>query len=505
MKKLLFIAGVLCAPIVFAQDISDALRYSQDNIQGSARYRALSGAFGALGGDVSAMSINPAGSAIFNTSHISLTLSYANLKNKTSYFNGLDNSSSSVIDLNQTGAVFVFDNRNPNAVMKKFTLGVAYDKLKDYDDDWFANGVNTNNSIDSYFLGYANGLRLDEISALPGESYSDAYAEIGSLYGYSNQQAYLGYESYILEPASGNNDNTVYGSNIGNGDYYHEYSYAATGYNGKFTINTATQIGDKFYLGVNLNSHFINYERFTNLYETNANSGTVSQVNFGNNLITTGSGFSFQIGGIMKVTEGLRAGLTYNSPTWYSIDEEGSQYISTIRDDSGSNVSQIINPQTINIFPNYKLTNPGKFTGSLAYIFGNHGLISFDYSIKDYSNTKFRPKSDEYFSRQNAIIQNSLTTASTYKIGGEYRFRQLSFRAGYRFEESPYKNETNIGELKGYSLGLGYSFGSLVKLDLTFDQFQREDANSLYSVGLTDAAFVDNKTSNVSLSLSFNL
>ena len=50
MKKLNLL--VICALATFtikAQDISDALRYSQDEIQGTARFRALSGAFGALG------------------------------------------------------------------------------------------------------------------------------------------------------------------------------------------------------------------------------------------------------------------------------------------------------------------------------------------------------------------------------------------------------------------------------------------------------------------------
>jgi hypothetical protein len=35
-----------------SQEIKDALRYSQDNITGTARFRAMSGAFGALGGDL---------------------------------------------------------------------------------------------------------------------------------------------------------------------------------------------------------------------------------------------------------------------------------------------------------------------------------------------------------------------------------------------------------------------------------------------------------------------
>ena len=48
-----------------AQYVSDGLRYSSGETQGTARFKAMGGAFGALGGDISAISINPAGAAIF--------------------------------------------------------------------------------------------------------------------------------------------------------------------------------------------------------------------------------------------------------------------------------------------------------------------------------------------------------------------------------------------------------------------------------------------------------
>ncbi|MFD2823205.1 outer membrane protein transport protein [Lacinutrix iliipiscaria] len=506
MKKgILICIGILSMSLTQAQDITDALRYSKDDIHGTARYKALSGAFGALGGDMSAVSINPAGSSIFNSSHISLSLSNLNSKSDTNYFNGSDDSSNSNVDLNQIGAAFIFKNRNEESSWKKFTLGITYNKVEDYDNDWFAYGTNTRNSIDSYFLNYANGIRLDEISAFEGESYADAYIDIGTAFGYGNQQAFLGYESYILEPETNEDANTVYTSNIADGTYNQEYNYSATGYNGKFTINASTQYGDNLFLGLNLNTHFINYERSTYLYESNNNEGSlINEVGFENNLSTIGSGISIQLGGIFKVTEQFRIGLAYDTPTWYTIEEETTQNIATTRDDSGTMITQVINPQVINIFPRYKLQTPGKLTGSLAYIFGNYGLISFDYSLKDYSNIKFKPTSDNYLSSQNNIINNNLTTAATYKIGGEYKIRQFSLRGGYRMEESPYKDSKTVGDLTGYSLGLGYSFGK-IKLDLTYDHSEREQNYQLYQVGLTDAANLDVKNSNITMSLSFNL
>jgi long-subunit fatty acid transport protein len=505
MKKLaILMIGVLSMSNLLAQDISDALRYSQDDIQGSARFRALSGAFGALGGDMSAVSLNPAGSAIFNRSHASLSLSILNIDNNISYFNGRNSTSDSKIDLHQAGGVFVFANTNENASWKKFVISIAYDKTANYDDNWFASGRNTN-SIDNYFLAYAQGLRLDEISAFPGETISQAYGEIGSLYGFGNQQAFLGYESFILEPQNDTDENTAYSSNIAPGTYNQQYNYIARGYNGKVSFNAATQYQDKLYLGLNLNAHFINYERFTFLRETNSNPGSlVTNVGFENNLFTIGNGFSFQLGAILKLTNELRAGFTYNSPTWFRISEETTQGISTFVDDIDGSFTANVNPNIINIFPEYRLRSPGKITGSLAYVFGDKGLLSFDYSRRDYSNMEFRPENDTFFSAQNQLISNVFKAANTYRFGGEYKYKQFSFRGGYRFEESPYEDDSFVGDLTGYSVGLGYSFGN-TRLDLTFDQAERTVNNPLFSVGLTDAATVDAVNSNVTLSLAFSL
>ncbi|WP_034044137.1 OmpP1/FadL family transporter [Wocania ichthyoenteri] len=505
MKKLnLLFIGILSMSTIYAQDITDALRYSQDNIQGTARFRALSGAFGALGGDMSAVSLNPAGSAVFSSSHASFTLSTLETTNDTQYFNGSGSTNDSNFDINQGGAAFVFASRD-NSPWRKFTIGIAYEKTNDFDNNWFAFGTNTNNqSIDLYFLNYADGLRLDEISALDGESLTDAYAGIGNAYGFANQQAFLGFESFILEPDDINNDaNTTYSSNLANGDFNHDYTYASTGYNGKITFNMAAQYEDNLYLGLNLNSHFIDYQRSTLLFEDNANAGSIiNDIEFENTLSTTGNGFSFQLGGILKLSPEFRVGLTYDSPTWYTIEEETTQYIATERDDAGTNATQVINPQIVNIYPQYKLQTPAKVTGSLAYVFGTQGLISFDYSRKDYSSTKFKPEND--YTNVNNNISNMLTDASTYRLGGEYKHKQFSFRGGYRFEESPYKNGITVGDLTGYSFGVGYNFGN-TKLDVTYDQSNRTNETPLYNVGLTDAALIDRTNSNLTLSLSFNI
>lgn len=517
MKKLsLLFIGILSMSTLYAQDITDALRYSQDNIQGTARFRALSGAFGALGGDMSAVSLNPAGSAVFSQSHASFTLSTLETDNNAQYFNGIRNTNNSNFDINQGGATFVFAARD-NSPWRKFTLAIAYDKTNDFDNNWRALGLNNNddgnfsNSIASYFYDYADGLRLDEISAQEGESLSNAYADIGRAFGFAHQQAFLGFESFILEPDDINDDaNTAYSANVASGNFNHNFNYISTGYNGKITFNMAAQYEDNLYLGLNLNSYFINYERSTLLFEDNQNNlgafvNQISDIEFENNLSTTGTGFSFQLGGILKLSPEFRVGLTYDSPTWYTIAEETTQFLQTVRDNGvTANAIQTINPAIINVYPEYKLQTPAKITGSLAYVFGRQGLISFDYTRKDYSSTKFKPESDTFYQDLNTSIGDIFTQASTYRLGGEYKHKQFSFRGGYRFEESPYADGVTIGDLTGYSFGVGYNFGN-TKLDITYDAWERTDETPLYSVGLIDAATIDRTNSNITLSLSFNI
>ena len=135
-------------------------------------------------------------------------------------------------------------------------------------------------------------------------------------------------------------------------------------------------------------------------------------------------------------------------------------------------------------------------------MFAKQGLLSFDYSRKDFGNTEFRPTQD--FTDINNAMTDILTDAATYRLGAEYKHKQFSFRGGYRFEESPYTDGVTIGDLSGHSLGIGYNFGN-TKLDVTYDKWQRTDETPLFNVGLTDAASIDRQNSNITLSLSFNI
>src|SRR5690606_6564283 len=138
-----------------------------------------------------------------------------------------------------------------------------------------------------------------------------AYQYLGNEKGIAAQQAFMGYQGYILDPVSNDVNNTEYIGNVGTGNYTHDYLYVATGLNSKIAFNIASKYGDNLYLGLNLNSHFINYSRTTSLLENNNNGGSINFIHFDNTLSTSGNGFSFQLGGILKLSNEFRVGLTY--------------------------------------------------------------------------------------------------------------------------------------------------------------------------------------------------
>ena len=347
MKKI-FITMAVCITAISmkAQDVSDAVLFSSENVTGTARYRAMSGAFGALGGDLSAIGNNPASSAVFLNSTASLSISGYTISNDSFYGDGLAINDDTSGKLNQLGGVFVFNNRDENAAFKKFTLGLNYNLTQNLDDEYFAFGE-TQNSIDQFFLENAQGIPLDLLQLQDGESISSLYSFLGETQGYAAQQAFLGFQGFIIDPEMDDPDNTTYISNLTNGNFLQDYAYRSNGLNGKFSINGGAQINDDLYLGVNLNTHFIDYERQTVLFETNNNSGSgINEIFFENNLRTFGNGFSAQVGGIYKVSPMFRLGLSLETPTWYNISEETTQYLDTFSNDEGS---AVVNPNVINI------------------------------------------------------------------------------------------------------------------------------------------------------------
>ena len=143
MKKL-FLAVMLCvAYISNSQTLGYndlGVLFSKENINGTARFNAMSGAFGALGGDLSAIETNPAGAAVFLMSEFALSLNFSNSETLTSYYGNSEISENDLTNLSQAGGVFVFKGYSNNSSWGKVALGFNFSIANDFENLWFASG-----------------------------------------------------------------------------------------------------------------------------------------------------------------------------------------------------------------------------------------------------------------------------------------------------------------------------------------------------------------------------
>jgi hypothetical protein len=503
MKKLLsIIISGLSFSALQAQETTaeDALRYAVENLTGSARFRGMSGAFGAVGGDLSAINQNPAGSIFFNNNFATFSGSSYNSKNISRYFGTTRTENDNSLDLNQAGVVFVFKDNNPKNDWKKFTVAFNYENNNNFDNTIYSAGINPYNSIDKYFLRFANGLPQE--GGITLQTLENAYFEN---LNFIDQQAFLGYQAYMFNPVTNDPQNSAYVSNVPTAnDYFHDNYTISTGYDGKFTANFATAYQDKLFLGINLNYHYTDIIKTTSVYEayntTDASSGLQS-VQFDTETHTFGNGFSFSLGAIAKATESFRLGIAYQSPTWYRLEDEQRQAVIADCPDCATQNPIFFNPGVTMVYEPYTIQTPGKWTGSAAYIYKKRGILSVDVSLKDYSSTKFRPQED--YTGLNSYMGNVLDNSIEVRVGGEYKYKEFSFRGGYHFDQSPYKVDMAFGDLTGYSGGLGYTFGDS-RIDLAYSYDHRNFNYTFLSSGLTDPARVSRYNNNVTLSYSMN-
>ena len=406
-----------------------AILFSKDNNTGTARFNAMSGAFGALGGDVGALKINPASGAVFKSSFFTASLDSRGTNITTSYYGNSSPTHEDYFNFSQAGAVFVYTNYRDNN-WSKFAFSFNFSVRNNFDTNILANG----NS------GFATFTEFPLDNGNPKVQYINS----------DSQQFSTTYKGKV-----------------------EEYNFAISGV-----------YRNDLYLGAAINTYDLRFSQQSFLNEQNNDgSGNVLNAKFYQENNTTGTGFSISLGAIYKASKNLRFGFSYQTPIWFTEINEETNILNNDgflgdTEITASNNNIIYDNTSGNYFPvqafSYKLKTPGKTTASIAYLFGKNGLISADYTLNNYKNMKL---SNGDFTTENQFFNNNLRNTYTLNIGAEWRFKSLSLRGGYHYSQSPDANAIESDNIKGYSYGAGYSFGN-VKLDFSY---QNKSNTQLYN------------------------
>ena len=503
MRSLLYLGTALfMSQFLAAQTLNDVSYLTRSGLYGSARYTSMAGAFGALGGDLSAINDNPAASSVFLNSEVGGSVNFQTRQNQGLFSGTTQTTEDENFYFDQFGAVFVFNNTNEESPWSRVSAAINVNRIANFDQNAFVSGTNTS-GIQDYFLYYADGIAFEDIQLYDDETVSDIYRYLGDEVGYGAQQAFLGYQSYIIDPLSSDPSERSYVSNINSRQFRHELDFVNQGFHRKTSFNFSGLYQNKLHLGVNINRHRLEFSNEQRFFEGDHDLDSfVYDVNFDNSLISYGEGFSLQFGGILKLDK-IRLGLGYDSPQWIDIRDETRQELSTYRFEEGFEIKETIAPEITNSYDPYRLRIPSKTSFSFAYIMNQSGLLSVEYSSQNLSNSRLSQNGGSSFlDAVSTEAKNTFEPVNTLKIGGEYRLKTLSLRAGYFYRTKNQERLTNNDQ--ALTLGLGFDFGAS-SLNLSFVQFEQNQQLNFFSEGLTDAYTLRKDLTQITLSFNFKL
>lgn len=475
MKKVIFLFTMALfagSSALYAQSEVDAYRYSQTDLSGSARYLGMAGSFGALGGDISAMSTNPGGLAIYRSSEVATTLGFTTTNTKTDWLGVSVKDNKTKFNFDNIAYVGYFPTSNESGIMG-WNVGFSYNRAKNYNRTYRMAGANFGGaqySLSDYVADITSRAMIN--GNIP---YSQLqYNEDLNRAPYNNVNipwiSTLGYEAGFIQP-SGTGDNFVgsyqsrLAGNLQTADLYVNERGGIDRYNFSFAAN----ISNIVFVGATVGITDLNYHMST-FYNESLDSG--DKLDLGNELKTEGTGYNFNLGIIVRPSDYLRLGVAYNTKTWYKMtDYYFGDASSTVNGVAGE-----VAKTPAGVF-DYKLSTPDKWIFSAAAILGQYALVNVDYEISDYGRMKLAYSDGVEMDGTNGDIKQDFGVSQTFRVGAEVKVTpQFAVRAGGSWMTTPEKKALRNGDVevatagtipnyvvdKGttsyYTIGLGYRF-----------------------------------------------
>ncbi len=445
MKKL-YVTLLLCGASLMAsaQGTFDVLKMSETQLNGTSRYMSMAGAFGALGGDVSAISQNPGGIGVYRKSDISVTMNLNFLSSKTP---GGDKLTNTKFWFNNVG--YVGSMKIDSDFFKHFNWGFSFNRINSFQRR-YQGGYNVNNSLTNKIAqNLTNGNWTEE--DLSVDNYS------GNIY-YDSNAPWLGilaYQSYLLNP---NSDGSLQGlatnGTTGSANYYVDEK----GHTDEYNITLGGNFKNTVYWGINFGITDLDFDSYqyygedldnAMIYDYRFNDGSTTLgyagYDFQSYQETRGTGYNFKMGVIVRPINQLRIGAAFHTPTYYDMKDlykvQSGFDLQVNGDDNLFQGNTETGEEGYYDEYRYTIKTPWRFIGSLAVVPSSKGMISMDYEYVGANTMRCGDEGGYNYADTEQKIKDQLQASHILRVGAEYRATQnLSLRAGYSYQTSPVKD-----------------------------------------------------------------
>ena len=411
LKRISAVAFLSLGAMYYAQDASviknTAEIYSSSDFGGTAKFNSMAGSMGALGGDLSAITINPAGTGVFISGDVAATLSVQNNKNNSNLFGSSFESSYTNTNLGQIGGVVSFDTGNTSP-WKFVNLAFNY---------------STKN--------------LENYVQTPGNSnISEAVKYLNS----SNAEV---------------NDNLIYSG----------HAYDRTGTASNLNVSLGGNYENKIYLGAGLNFKSADFDQ-SDFYQSEL-SGLGEYAYYQKQYSPyreSSNGFSASVGIIGKINNNIRLGVALESPTFWNLTRTYTEY----GFNSSDNVVYGIYDETRKLTTPMKVTLSGAVVASKNFAVNvdyTLGVTKPKYKVEGSAETQL----NNYFSSDYKNTSD-LRVGAEYRVAG-FRLRGGYGLEASPFKNSSILAYNSTGVSGSYGLnspfvgkretlagGLGYDF-----------------------------------------------
>lgn len=482
MKRYLFIVtGIFFVFPSFlrAQTEIDALRYSQNFITGTSRSVGLGGAIGAIGGDFTGLSINPASIGLYRSSEFSISTAFYWDNTTADYLGNRITDDNFNFNLGNLGMVFYNSLGNETGWIST-NFGIGYNRLNNFNQNIFMSGTNNNSSLLDNFVSFAGDQEPSSLNSfyegLAWETYMiDRYEDTGEYFNDFNLDGYGQDQSREIR---------------------------TNGFMGEYTFSFGANYNHRLYMGATIGIQRVRFDQtiITNEDDPDDIILFTDGFTFEEYLSTRGTGYNLKIGAIARPLDFLRIGAAFHTPTFYNLNDEFETYMEG-RVDPEEELGGIYNASSgLNRY-DYRLRTPLKIVGNAVITLGKVGLISFDYEYMDYSTADL-DASDYNFFDENSTIEELYDVAHNIRVGGEVRLGPAYFRGGYAFYGSPFvTEEPNVNSNRRIiSGGLGIR-SSNVFFDLSYSHSIDEQSYYLYIPPVSNPAKLSSNMNSIQMTV----